>query len=345
VKEADLVLIGQVISITEGELDKELLKMGAKFRTDIAVLITVEVLKGDPDLRGKRVQVGFPGFPKAGQVQLKQKQNGIWLLTKSDRKFYEVKTADHFLPMDKLGAVRRAVRAAAGLSDRPASPETLAARAAELTKKLASEKRPGDRRLAAYRLGELGALNAVPALIRALDDRDPSVRFAADVALRKTTGSRAQVDFENGTAEARARGIAAWRDWWKANQARKRKDVLAEAAKASVRPQPDFQRAIQGLAQYGDRKFLPLFRRTFDSALSSRSDTLAIAVARYLGRVKDRPSVPKLVGLLNAAWPSVATRAAAVAAVGDIVGQDFGTGSAAVEKCLKWWRANEDLFQ
>jgi len=345
VKDADLVLIGQVISITEGELDTELLKMGAKFRTDVAVLITVEVLKGHPGLRGKRVEVGFPGFPKAGQVQLKQKQNGIWLLTKSDLKFYEVKTARHFLPMEQLGAVRRAVRAAAGLSDKLTSPESRAARAAELAKQLLGKEPPGGRRLAAYRLGELGVLSAVPAFIRALDDKDPSVRFAVDIALRKTTGSRTQVDFENGTAEARAQGIAAWHDWWEANQKKKRKDLLAEAARVSIRPQPDFQYAIQGLAQYGDRELLPLFRRTFDSALSSRNNTLAIAVARYLARVKDRPSVPKLVGVLNAAWPSVPTRAAAATAVGGIVGQDFGTGSAALENCLKWWRANEDKFR
>ena len=67
VKNSDLIVIGQVLRITEGEINAELLKLGVRFRTDIAVLGVAEVLWGDPDLKAAKVNVGFPGFPKPEQ--------------------------------------------------------------------------------------------------------------------------------------------------------------------------------------------------------------------------------------------------------------------------------------
>ncbi len=343
VKKSDLVVVGQVFNIAQGKLDRELLKIGVEFRTDVADLVVLEALKGDPDL--KKVRVGFPAFPKAGQVKLKLRQDGIWLLTKSDRKFYVLKGPDRLLPQDKLGAVRRAVRAAAGVATARQKPADRAAQAARLRKDLDNGE-PAARRLAAYRLGELGATAAVPALIRALDDAEPPVRLAADIALRKITGHRAQVDFENETDDARSRGIKAWQEWWLANKGEERKQILLAAVRASSRPQPNFRRAVEGLADYHDPDLLPVFLRVLNSAVSSKDNTLTATVARYLGRVRHRASVPRLVQMIDGTlgWTNTSTRTAAAAAIGNIVGEDFGTGSAAVRKCLEWWRAHANEF-
>ncbi|MFH1731336.1 MAG: HEAT repeat domain-containing protein [Planctomycetota bacterium] len=339
VKKADLVVLGQVIRITEGEQDPESLRVGVKFRTDIAALVVIEVLKGDPDL--KKVEIGFPGFPKAGDLTPKANQNGVWLLTKSDQKFYEAKTAAAFMPADKLGAARRAVRAAIGLVEPPEKPADRVERIARLCADLAGDKPDATRQVAAYQLGEMGELNTVPKLIDALDDAAPSVRLAADIALRKVTGHRTQVDFQNETAALRARGADEWRKWWEANKDKKRQDVLLAAAKASRRPQPEFRHAVEGLAQYDDPAFLPVFRTALDSAISRENNSLVIAAARYLGGIKDRESVPKLAGILDETWPTPAARAAAATAVGKIIGKNFGTGADAVRPCAEWWAANK----
>ena len=339
VKKADLVLLGQVIRITEGKLDPDLLKIGEKFRTDVAIVVVVEVLKGDPTL--KRVDIGFPGLPKPDQPTLKVNQNGLWFLVKGDQTYYPFKDAGQFLPPSRLGEVRSAVRAAVGLVEPPEKPEDRAARTARLIADLAGNKPDAARRLAAYQLGETGEFSAVPQLIAALDDGAPSVRLAADIALRKITGHRAQVDFRNGTAAVRSRGIESWREWWQANEGRKRQDVLLEAAKSSRRPQADFQHAIEGLAQFNDPALLPVFMTALDSAISRESDALVIAVARYLGRAKHRPAVPKLAGVLDKTWPSEAARAAAATAVGNIVGENFGIGADAINRCAEWWAAHK----
>ena len=338
IKKSDLVVIGQVIRVTEGEDDPELANLGVKFRTDIAVLAIIEIIKGDPDL--KKVEVGFPGFPKEGEVGLKSGQNGVWLLTKSDQKFYEAKTADRILPQDKLGAVRRAARAAIGLVKPREKPANHAAQVTKLTKDLVGKKPDAARRLAAYQLGGMGELSTVPALIDALDDAAPSVRLAAHIALQKITGHRSHVDFENGAAVARAQGAAAWQQWWKANKDKKRKDILRAAAEASDRPQPDFQHAIEGLSQYDDAALLSVFRSALDSAISRKNSGLMIAAARYLGRAKHEASIPELAGVLDKTWPTAAARAAAAMAVGHIAGKNFGTGPEAVTRCAEWWAAN-----
>jgi hypothetical protein len=342
VKGSDVVAVGQVIAIAEGEQNPDIEKMGVKFRTDIAVIVVTEVLKGDPALR--KVKVAFPAFPREGQVKLKEDQAGVWLLAKSDRKgLYEVRKADDVLPEDRLGAVRRAVRKAAGLAGGAAQPADKAALARELEKGLAAEE-PGSRRLAAYRLGELGATGAAPRLIEALNDDSPSVRLTADIALRKITGRRVQVDFRNGSPEDRARGIRAWKAWWAKNNDRDRLELLTEAVEQSIRPQPDFQYAIDALADYDDRTLAPLFRRALDSAVSAKNDLLANSAARYLGRVKDRSSAKRLAALIQASWPSTSTQAAAAAALGNIAGKDFGPGSEGINKCILWWREHGDEF-
>ena len=345
VNEADLVVFGRVFKIDEGEPDLELKKMGIDFRTDIASLAAVEVLKGGPALRGKRVKIGFPAFPKPGELKIELNQNGVWLLIQSDQKHYIVKSTDYFLPANKLGAARRAVRSAMGLGKRPAKPADRAERAAKLCKDLAAEKPDATRRLAAHQLGELGEPQAVPALIDALNDQNPPVRLAADIALRKITGHRAQVDFQHGSVEVRSRAAAAWREWWAANRDKKRQEILLAAAKTGERPQPEFQYAIEGLAAYDDLALLPLFRRTLDSAMSSKDSALAAAAARYLGRVKHRASVPRLASILHESWPSASARSAAATAIGNTVGKDFGAGTKAIDKCIEWWRANKDKFQ
>lgn len=339
VKKADLVVLGQVIRITEGEQDPESLRIGVKFRTDIAALIVIEVLKGDPNL--KKVEIGFPGFPKPGDLTPKVNQNGVWLLTKSDQKFYEAKTADAFMPANKLGAIRRAARAAIGLLKPPEKPADRAARIAKLCADLAGDKPDATRRLAAYQLGEMGELSTVPKLIDALDDAAPSVRLAADIALRKVTGHRAQVDFRNGTAALRARGADEWRKWWEANKDKKRQDVLLAAAEASRRPQPEFRHAVEGLAQYDDPALLPVFRTALDSAISRENSSLVIAAARYLGGIKHRASISKLAGILDKTWPTLAARAAAATAIGKIIGKNFGAGADAVSRCAEWWAVNK----
>jgi len=82
---------------------------------------------------------------------------------------------------------------------------------------------PGERVAAAYMLGatnDARALEtAVPALIEALADADAEVRTAAWQNLRQLAVRRFQRgDFPwynpDGPAEARAAGLARWRDWW-----------------------------------------------------------------------------------------------------------------------------------
>lgn len=347
VKGADVIVHGEVIKTTEGEMDAESLRIGVKLRTDVAVVAVQEVLKGDPTLR--KVEVGFPAFPRAGELKLELKQQGVWLLTKSDRKYYVLKTGERFLPdqpESKLGMVRRALRAAAGLTEPPVRPEERAARVARLCQELDAKQPEGTRRLAAFQLGELGELRAVPALIDALSDEVPSVRLAADIALRRVTGHQAQVDFQSGPQSLRARGVEAWRQWWAGNKERERKEILGEAARASARPQPGFQYAVEGLAQYDDPELLALFLQVLDLALASKNEELVIASARYLGRTRSRGCVPKLVGVVEdpMRW-SASVRAAAAAAVAKIAGTDFGTGDEVLGKCIEWWRENKDKFR
>ncbi len=347
VKNSDLIVVGQVLRVTEGEINAELLKLGVNFRTDIAVLVVAEVLRGDPDLKAAKVNVGFPGFPKPEQPTLKAGQNGIWLLTRSDLGHYEAKTKDRFLAIDELAAVRRAIRAASGLTTAPADGEDRDTRIRDLCKELAGKGPAGGRRLAAYRLGEMGELSTIPVLIAALGDEAPPVRLAAEIALRKITGHRTQVDFQDDTEEARLRGIDAWKEWFDANKGKSRKDILAAAAQASFRPQPEFLYAIEGLAHYDDLDILPLFRHALDSALSQKNSFLAAAAARYLGRVKDRSSVPKLAVLLGdtETWPALSARTAAAAAIGNTVGRDFGSTTTGVRDCIEWWNTNKDSFR
>jgi hypothetical protein len=69
-------------------------------------------------------------------------------------------------------------------------------------------------RLAAARvLGDLGNTSAVPALIDALEDGEPSVRETAVLSLRRLT--KREFDFDPNAREAdRERRIRDWRKWW-----------------------------------------------------------------------------------------------------------------------------------
>lgn len=341
---SDIVVHGQVVRIAEGKEDLELLKMGIRFRTDIATILVLEVLRGDSTL--KKVEVGFPGFPKDGELTPARNQNGLWFLTKSDVPYYVAKSKDCFAQVERLGDVRRAIRAVAGLEENEPDPADRAKRLAELSGQLGAGEFAGARRLAAYQLGEMGELDALPALIHALGDDEPSVRLAADLALTKITGHRAQIDFENAEPAMRARGMMAWQEWREQHKDQARKKVLQDAAEASLRPQPDFVSSVKALAEYDDPSLLPLFTQTLDSALNAQDSVLTAAAARYLGRIKNRDSAGKLAGVVDGtfAWPSLSARSAAAAAIGQIVGQDFGTGSAAVDNCAKWWQENGTEF-
>jgi len=342
IKQSDVVVLGQVVRITEGELDPDLLQMGQKFRTDVATIAVIEVLKGDPKLERKTVRLGFPGIPKPGGVTLKLNQNGVWLLVKSDRKFYELKTASRFLAADKLGAARRAARTAVGIVEPRETPEKRSERIKRLLGVLADKDKPdAARRLAAYQLGQMGELSAVPRLVNALADAAPSVRLTADLALQKITGHRSQVDFRNGAPAVRAEGIDAWREWWDANKDKDHKAILLAAARKSHQPQPNFQYAVEGLARYDDPALLPVFRAALDTAIARKNSDLTVAAARYLGRTKHRASVPRLAGVLGEDWATPSAQAAAAAAVGRIVGRDFGTGTKAIGRCAKWWSENK----
>jgi hypothetical protein len=346
VKKSDLVLLGQVMRVDEGKLDADLLKMNVKARTDIAHVAVVEMLKGDPAV--KKVEVGFPALAKEGAGQgerpgptIERGQAAIFFVTKGEQKYYEAKTDDRVLPQEKLGAVRRAVRSAMGLAD-VGKPEDRAKRAARLVQELTAGSTESARRLAAFQLGEIGLLTSVPALIQALHDEAPVVRVAAELALRKITGYHTQADFQDGTAAVRTRAIQAWETWWAANRNKKRDEILSSAAEASFSPQPDFQDAIEGLAQSDDLEFQPLFLQALNSAVSSKSNSLAVCAAHYLGRVKNRGAVPVLAGLLRAGWTADGTRAAAANAIGNIVGESFGSDP--VPKAIEWWQTNSDRF-
>ena len=345
VENSDLIFVGQVTKVTQGQ--EKTLNDGSKFRLDTATLFVIEMLWGDPDLR--QVEVDFAGLPAESQPKLSRRQSGIWLLTKSDRKnAYEIKSRSRLLPTGQLGAVRRTIRAVTGLTGDPVKPEDRAARVQRLRDTLASKKPNTTRRLAAYRLGELGDLAALPTLIGALQDDAPSIRFAADIAIRRITGHRIQTDFHTGTPAARERGVQAWRDWLAAHRGKTRQEILTAAAAASARPQPDFEYAIEGLATCNDPSLRPLFVRTFDAAVGSKNNVLVTAAVQYFARIRDRSSVPRLAALLDPnqrRWSSTSTRAAAATAIGLIVRKDFGAGQTAIDKCRVWWDANKGTFR
>ena len=67
---------------------------------------------------------------------------------------------------------------------------------------------------AATALGEIQSVEAVPALIEALNDRDDLVRTAASEALHRITGQ--DFNFVSGlTKNERIRIQKKWRAWWK----------------------------------------------------------------------------------------------------------------------------------
>jgi HEAT repeat protein len=71
---------------------------------------------------------------------------------------------------------------------------------------------------AATALGDLKALDAVPALIDALDEKDQLVRTAASESLWSITSNR--IDFKAGASAADRRAAQGkWRKWWRDNEA------------------------------------------------------------------------------------------------------------------------------
>ncbi|MFO7898840.1 MAG: hypothetical protein R6V58_07240, partial [Planctomycetota bacterium] len=273
------------------------------------------------------------------------------------------------------------------------------------------DKLPGRRSLAAHRLGHMGAMDAVPDLIRALDDSAASVRLAADIALRKITGHRVEldfrdagpavrapgiqawktwwaaraneeaalpalvkqlesddevarlsadmalrgltghrvdVDFTDGPPSARAAGVAAWKRWLAARPHETRRRLLATAVRARLRPQPEYKYAMEGLADVAGPATSELFHQALAEGVDLRRTDLIIAAAGYFGRVRDRSAVPGLAALVDGSvrWqPSRPTRQAVVTAIGLIVGKDFGTGRAGLEKCAAWWRDHAEEFE
>jgi hypothetical protein len=348
VKSSDLVVLGLAGKVVPGLPDPELKRQGIRFRIDTAQVVVIEVFKGDPALAKQQVKVAFPGFPKEGQLTIKPNDKGIWFLRKSDLQgAYEAKTQDRFRPADELGAVRRAVRSAAGVTGRPTGPVDKAELARKLVKELEESELATDRRNAAYQLGELGQLEAAPALIKALGDESPGVRLAADIALRKTTGHRIPISFQAAPVAERLRGRQAWDTWWQKNRLFDRKTLLARAAEASARPQPDFLHAVEGLAAFGQPQQVALFVRAYESGLTSRNERLLGAAAVYFGRLKDRTYVPRLAALFDGthAWTTLATQVTAALSLGRIVGEDFGTGKTALRRAAAWWIEHRGDFR
>ncbi|MEZ5978552.1 MAG: HEAT repeat domain-containing protein [Planctomycetota bacterium] len=75
-------------------------------------------------------------------------------------------------------------------------------------------------RMAAARvLGDLGNHVAVPALIDALEDVEPSVREAAVISLRTLTGRSFGFD-PNADPKDRTKRVQSWRDWWSGENAK-----------------------------------------------------------------------------------------------------------------------------
>jgi len=70
------------------------------------------------------------------------------------------------------------------------------------------------RMCAARVLADLGTLQAVPALIDALEDAEPTVRESAWHALRTLTGKDFKFDPQGNDAD-RQKKVKSWREWWK----------------------------------------------------------------------------------------------------------------------------------
>jgi hypothetical protein len=69
-------------------------------------------------------------------------------------------------------------------------------------------------RMAACRhLGDIGSVEAIPALIDTLEDEEASVREAALVALRGLSGQ--SIPFDPLARDGdRSKRVKAWREWW-----------------------------------------------------------------------------------------------------------------------------------
>jgi len=89
--------------------------------------------------------------------------------------------------------------------------------APDLLRVLEKHKKFYPRLGAATALGEIQAVDAVPALIEALNDKDDLVRTAASEALHLITGQ--DFNFVSGlTKNERIRVMKKWRAWWRDNE-------------------------------------------------------------------------------------------------------------------------------
>jgi tetratricopeptide (TPR) repeat protein len=96
-------------------------------------------------------------------------------------------------------------------------------------KRLLHSQNPNIRRSAARFLGEWGDISAIPALIKALGDKNREVRFFSSESLKVLTGQ----DFgfnPNDTEENRKKSIKRWQEWWAKEESKSRRGDIGKLA-------------------------------------------------------------------------------------------------------------------
>jgi HEAT repeat protein len=86
-------------------------------------------------------------------------------------------------------------------------------KAVEILQRGLSDPEPILRRTCAFGLGMLKERQAVPAILKALDDEDAGVREKADLALQQISGRRVGFD-PHGLPLKREIGKTKWQAWW-----------------------------------------------------------------------------------------------------------------------------------
>ncbi len=205
---ADLVVFGEVMNVIEGDGagDNE-----DEPRPPIARVAVLEVLRGSTTRPA--LDVDLSRLTADDGPRIEPNQRGVWLLERAGEGAYAIRDGDQVVPADRLAEVRRAVTVVGDIAPDDGPAEDRAERVEELRAELEHE-RSGRRSLAAHKLGEMGAIEAVPDLIDMLDDSASSVRLAAHIALCKITGHKGALDFREAGRAVREPAIDAWRNWW-----------------------------------------------------------------------------------------------------------------------------------
>ncbi|GEM_PF-1711913 len=196
---------------------------------------------------------------------------------------------------DQDQEVREAASAALQSINSPAAVQALVEAATD-------DKRPGQMRVQITGiLGEMRAMEAIPALIALLSDPDPAIGKNAGAALERITLR----SFD--TPES-------WAGWWKHSSTLSRDEMLAELALLQAQKLTELKQRLESL------QLLAIHDHPADASLligilgESESVKVKLEAIKNLNPLRGQPVADSLIGALGDAGPSV--RAAACEALG-----------------------------